>query len=483
MKFKAQVAEPSSANRWSAWAAQTSTGVREWKRRIARLLKSVRSIRIPRRRATSLGQPTPMKLPASPQPRRLDEIWFLTSELEGERASSFRQSRWCQIFMEAGACIGIFNVQGAFALSETHCRNDQEFSEFRRTSLAKSRPVASVREGTLVGLLRWLKHHLLVDLYLPNVVRLVWRCHRKLQHRTCSVAVMASSPPFSMALAGALLKRLHPDTVVLSVDMRDAWALHDALGGWRPLKRSIERWVLRRADYVTTVSFGLAREFEAAYDIRVGVMYNVATHYLDVPPTPTVDLATLNPDVDTTRLKIAYTGSAPAGFYDSVALVSAVKLLREHHPDLADRVQMIFVGACDEIRREAEVQQTAPKDLVFVPMVPHALARSIQVSADALLFLAYYGEGNKGVVSTKLFEYLCLGQPVLPISLHADSDVDRLLMRYCGASINAHSPQEIMLMIARTVREGPATLPRLDDSSRVKELVDDYRRQAQDVLG
>ena len=90
---------------------------------------------------------------------------------------------------------------------------------------------------------------------------------------------------------------------------------------------------------------------------------------------------------------------------------------------------------------------------------------------------------HPGVVSTKLFEYLCLGQPILPVSLHADSDVDRLLVRYCEASINVHSAQEIMLALARTVREGPAWLPRLDDSSRVKELVDDYRKQAHDVLG
>ena len=146
-------------------------------------------------------------------------------------------------------------------------------------------------------------------------------------------------------------------------------------------------------------------------------------------------------------------------------------------------MQIIFVGACEEVRREALKQNTEAGDLIFVPMVPHTVARSIQVSADALLFLAYYGEDNKGVVSTKLFEYLCLGQPVLPVSLHANSDVDRLLMRYCGVSINAHSTEEIMLSLARLVREGPASLPRLDDASRVKELVDDYRRQAQDVLG
>lgn len=424
-----------------------------------------------------------MNSPAPLSHRRTDEIWFLTSELEGERASSFRQSRWCRIFLEARARIGIFNVQGAFALSEAHCASDDEFSEFRRASLAKTRPVASVREGVLVGMLRWLKHHLLIDLYLPNILRLVWRCHRMLQNRSNPVAIMASSPPFSLALAGALVKQLHPDKVILSVDMRDAWALHDALGGWRPLKRAIERRVLRRADHVTTVSYGLAREFESTYGIRCGVMYNVATHYLDVEPAPLIDLGSLSPEVDPKRLKIAYTGSAPAGFYDSVALVGAVKLLRERHPDLANRLQMIFVGACEAVRREAETQRAEHGDLIFVPMVSHALARSIQGSADTLLFLAFYGKDNKGVVSTKLFEYLCLRQPILPVSLHADSDVDRLLMRYCGFSVNAHSAEEIMHVLARLVREGPTTLPRLDDSSRIKELVDDYRKQAQDALG
>ena len=413
---------------------------------------------------------------------RLDEIWFLTSELEGERASSFRQERWCRIFLDAGARIVIFNVQGAFGLTETRCANEREFSAFRRERLAKTRPTSSVREGMAVRLARRIKHLFLVDLYLPNVVKLVWRCHRLLKARFGPVAVMASSPPFSVAIAGAILKHLHGDKVVLSVDMRDAWALHSALGGIRPVKRGIERRVLRRADHVTTVSYGLAEEFDRMYGVRVGVMYNVATHYLDAAPAVSIELTSVSPDIDGGRVQWVYTGSTPEGHYDVISIVGAVALMRQKHPALADRVQLVFVGACDEVRREAERQRIARRDIVFVPHVPHAVARSIQASAQALLFLAHHGEGNRGVVSTKLFEYLCLGRPVLPVSLYRSSDVDRLLQRYCGTSVNVHTAEEIMQIFAQVASDGPNTLPVLLDAARVRELVDDYRTQAHIIL-
>lgn len=417
-----------------------------------------------------------------PSPGHPSEVWFFTSELEGERASSHRQSRWCEIFLAEGARIRIFNVRGAFGLTEVTCSTLEDFNAFRQASLARARAAASVREGAWVGLVRAIKHLLMIDLYLPNVWKLVLRARQALQRVPGSVVLMGSSPPFSMALAAAAVKALHPQRVTLCVDMRDAWALHDALGGFKPVKRWIERRVLRRADHVSTVSHGLAREFKAHYGVDVRVMYNVATHYLKAAPVQPMDLGTLSPLIRPERLQVAYTGSTPVGFYDCASLVGGMKLLRNRDPQAADCIQLVLVGACDEVRREAERQQAAPGDFVFLPLVPHAVARSIQESATALLFLAYFGPDNKGVVSTKLFEYLCLGKPVLPVSLHEGSDVDMLLRRYCGHSVNVHTPEAIAEMLAQVVRDRAVSLPRLDHVQRVRELVDDYTNLARQVL-
>jgi len=414
---------------------------------------------------------------------RLTEAWFLTSELEGERASSFRQERWCRIFLEAGAALRIFNLRGAFDHSDAQVTSVDELVAFRRAGVAAySGPLASVREGFAVRLLRRVKHLLLADLYLPNVIKLYRHLDCLLTQRNAPVVVMASSPPFSVAVVGALLKRRHGSKMVFAVDMRDAWALHNALGGIKPLKRWIERRVLRRADHVTTVSRGLADEFGGRYGVKVGVMYNVATHYLDVPRAEHLDLRTVNAAIDPTRKVLVYTGSTPEGHYDIRSIIGGLRLLRQDSPALAERIQLVFVGACDEVRREAEAQDLPVGDVVFVAHLPHSVARSVQASADGLLFLAHFGPNNMGVVSTKLFEYLCLGQPVLPVCLHEGSDVDVLLRRYCGHSLNAHSAAELAAAYAAVARDGVDMLPRLGEVQRVRELLNDYRAHAQRLL-
>lgn len=411
------------------------------------------------------------------------EAWFLTSELEGQRAGSFRQERWCKIFTGLQTPVRVFNVQGARYWSERTFTTPDEVDTFRKTVMKGSVARASVREGSLVNLLRVIKHTFFIDLYLPNVVAIYRRCVKLLREREGRVVIMASSPPFSMAVIGALLKRRFPEKVIFSVDMRDAWAMHISLGGNRSIKRDIEARALRRADAVTTVSYGLTDEFEQAYGIKVDTLFNVATHYFDVTEKASIDWQALNPAIDEKRIKVVYTGSTPIGFYDLASLTRGIRQLRERNPAAADRIQCIFVGACAEVEAAWQAQGGTGNDVVFVPHVNHNTARAIQQNADALMFLAYFGPGNKGVVSTKIFEYMALGKPILPISLHENSDVDRLLMTYCDRSARLHTADEMETALAQMVDQGPdAVLPHMDDPERVRPLLDGYRDFAQGLL-
>lgn len=409
------------------------------------------------------------------------EIWFLSTELEGERAGSFRQERWCRVFLDSGFHIRIFNLRGAFRRTEFECGTVDEFDAFRRRCRENAPAIASLREGVGNRMGRAIKHYLLVDLYLPNVVGLFLRVLHLVRQRPSPVLIMASSPPLSVALVGAMLKWKHPKKIRLAIDMRDAWAHHNALGGFKWLRQFIEGLVIRRSDHVITVSRWLANEFAQAYGITVKVMYNVATHYFGLTTEqPKINWACINSAIDTDRIKIIYTGSTPRGHYDITTFVSAVALLRAERANLADRVQFIFVGACSEVAREVTVQAISPGDIVFVGHLPHQVVRSVQAAADLLLFFAHYGEGNKGVVSTKLFEYICLGQPLLPISLHAGSDVDQLLNRFCTGSIRVHNAADMAGVFAEVAANGTLSMPRLAQPDRTAELLDDYVRYAQE---
>lgn len=413
----------------------------------------------------------------------VDEVWFLSSELEGERAGAHRQVRWCRIFLEAGARIAIFNVRGAFKLSETHVESLEAFDAFRRSALATARRVSGIREGPLVPLLRRLKHLLLADLFLPNVFLLFLRARKRLAASGARVAIMPSSPPFSVALAGALLKWLRPRQVLLLVDMRDAWALHPELRGNTWMKRHIERWVLRTADHVSTMSHDLAAEMSEAHGREVSVYYNVATHYFELAPACPFDWRALDARIDPARRKLVYTGSTPEGFYDVRSLVAGVKQLRATRPDLADRLQLVFVGACDEVAKEAARQGAVGDDLVFTPLVPHQTAKGIQQNADAFLFFAFHRGGSKGIVSTKFFEYLALGKPILPISVSEGSDIDRLLTRFAGRTSRLHTPEEIAEALGRLADGSVALLPRVEDTEALRRLADDYHGFARRVVG
>lgn len=405
--------------------------------------------------------------------RGISEAWFFTSELEAERAGSFRQDRWCRVFLELGLPVRIFNVRGFLQLTSARFASVQEFEAFRVAVGHRSGPRASVREGLVARILRRVKHAFLIDLYYPNIFRLVYRALSELRGAPARVLVMGSSPPFSLAVAAAIVRVLRPGRVELAVDMRDAWAMHLSLGGSRGLKLAIEGLVLRRASGISAVSYGLAEEFEENHGVKVDVLYNVATHYFETPARKVIDWKTLCPEVDPSRLKLVYTGSTPEDFYDLPSLVAALKLFRAETPELADRIQLVFVGACDAMRRELHRQGAGEQDVVFAGHVPHALAKMIQQNADGLLYLTYRG---RGAVSTKIFEYFALSKPIFPLFVPTASDVDHLLKNYGGVSMVLHQTGEIVAALRGVAGPGGLeALPCCKDPMVLRRLLDEYR--------
>ena len=402
------------------------------------------------------------------------EVWLFVSELEGLRASSFRQERWVHTFFRWDTALTVFNVRGALHLKTRRFDREEDFTAFRARSRAEAPLTASVREGLLVGLLRRIKHWTLLDLFLPNCLFLLVLAAWRLASRRRTVYLLCSSPPFSLALVGGLLKRLFPRRVVLLVDMRDAWALHPALGGNRRLKRSLEALVFRASDRRLTVSHQLALEFQEAHGRPVEALYNVATHYEGGGEGPTADLLGLDPRLRPGTLKLVYTGSTPEHFYDAEALAGAAGRYRARHPGAATGLQFVCVGAGRDIQKAVDQVPGLDEVFIFLPLVPHDRAKAIQRASDALLFLGFKGEGNKGIISTKFFEYLALGKPILPVTIHPGSDLDGLLTRFAQGTPHLVREEDLAEALERLHQEGTGFLPRCGAPGRLMALYEDY---------
>ena len=385
-------------------------------------------------------------------------VWLLSADIMSQLGGGFRQQRWCEYILAREQSIRLFHVAGPFAVRWTDVHTVEELRDRRKQWIAAAPPRAGVRDSRTARAGRLLKHIFMLDLFFPSIFRLIAIMNRMLRTAPPKVALLCSSPPFAMGVAGWIMKALHGDRIVMALDMRDLWSLHTAFPGPKVQKRLVERWVIGGADIFTTVAPALASRFAARFGRTPEVVYNVATQAVAVPAgRPPFSWQAHAPEGDADSVKIVYTGSIPEGFYDIDGFLEAVALFHAEHPQAA--IQFVFVGAGGEVAARLARYAIPPRMIVFIAQVSHAEVARIQQAADVLLFIGYKADDNQGQVSIKLFEYFRRGKPILAVHIRKDSDVDFLIDLYCGKNVNLLDVRTLSAMLARLAERDFAVLP------------------------
>lgn len=361
------------------------------------------------------------------------KIYLLTSELSGDRAGSFRQERWVSVFLKKGFEVIVVDVMGVYKVQTYHFTKVEQLLSFRKNILSQVKSKSGVRQGRTAIVLRTIKHALFLEFFIPSLWMSFFKL-KKLGILNGKKILMVSSPPFSLSLIAFLAKKINNDLTSI-VDMRDAWAMHPSVGGLQSIKKYIEEKNLSSFDFMLTVSKWLSLEFKEQYGITSFVAYNVSTHYqsVDLDNSSDFEWKDISDKIKSDKIKVLYTGSIPDGHFDLDSFVSAMELLEKQKNII--NYQFIFIGNCQALKLLVSNKNIASY-FVFVDHLPNIEVRSAQANADVLLFLGYNAEGNAGVVSTKLFEYLFLKRPVLPIGVKSNSDVAILLNKYTNHSIS-----------------------------------------------
>ena len=232
-------------------------------------------------------------------------------------------------------------------------------------------------------------------------------------------AIVTTGPPHSMHLIGRELKRALG--VKWIADFRDPWTGIDfyqqlKLSSWADGRhRRMERSVLKEADRVIAVSWSGAKELQAIAGRDVDVITN-GFDPSDVPtPAAVVD------DV----FSLVHVGSMSAT-RDCPGLWKALAELCTKDAAFASRFKLRFVGPVD--RSVLDSLQTAGLEghVERIGRVSHHEAMVEMQRARALLLSINDVPGSAGILTTKLFEYLSVGRPILAMGPH-DGDVARVL--------------------------------------------------------
>lgn len=234
--------------------------------------------------------------------------------------------------------------------------------------------------------------------------------------------IVSSVFPFETVLAALAFKRSHSDVTVIPYlfdDFVDSGSLH-VLRIARALKRGrhlrLERRMLENADAVLSMH-PLRAHFERHFPPRLREKITYLEHPLLTQPATALTQPT---DDGVTRL--CYTGALVKKVRDPDYLCALLRALRPGQTVQADFYVMGSAGAKILTESVGDAVQ-----IVNHGRVPKPEADAAVQSADILLNL---GDAQGKQVSSKVFEYMATGKPIVHLAYLPDDAVTKILAKY-----------------------------------------------------
>jgi len=239
--------------------------------------------------------------------------------------------------------------------------------------------------------------------------------------------IFSTGPPMSTHLIGRrLAKKMHIPWVA---DFRDPWTdvfYYHSLKRTKcalALDKSLERSVLKNAHAVISVSPSIIHLFRAKAENSYHVIANGFDEheFESVQPLPVDD-----------KIHIIHAGHL-AGNQNPVALWNALKNIVQKNPDFGQRLQVDFYGSVHSEVANSIQEFGLEHFTVWHGYKSHQHVIAAYKSAHALFFVVPQCDTSKGILTSKLFDYLGANRPIVGIGA-TDGDAAAIL-RKTGAGI------------------------------------------------
>jgi glycosyltransferase involved in cell wall biosynthesis len=216
--------------------------------------------------------------------------------------------------------------------------------------------------------------------------------------------LMSSSPFPTSHIIAARLKATYGLPWI--ADFRDLWSLnhnYPFTSIRRYFEKRLEIATLKDADAITTVSDDLAEKLKTLHTAPVAVIRN---GFRD-------ELAQTGKSLLPDKFTLIYTGSIYPGKQDIEKLFSAMAGLIHKGIIDPDRFKLMIYGPKRAWLKPLVERKRLNKVVSLCGMVNRPVALEAQRRAHLLVLLDWEDPAEKGVFTTKLFEYLAAGRPIL----------------------------------------------------------------------
>jgi hypothetical protein len=223
--------------------------------------------------------------------------------------------------------------------------------------------------------------------------------------------IIATTPPWSMLLAGVLLKIKYKKKLV--IDYRDHFSYcHEMPGGWlaKKLEYYLDKWIVNNSDVVITISEPM-KTYYSQFSKDVFVVTNgYDSESIDSARVIANDYEN-NEGVVIRYMGIVSEGRIPRSF------ISALNNLSKFDEAKLNKIRIEFFGNAALLKKYLdENYPNILKIFFFYDFVLYRESLKLMIESDYLLFSETSDLSNlstQGILTTKLFEYLGSGRPVL----------------------------------------------------------------------
>lgn len=244
--------------------------------------------------------------------------------------------------------------------------------------------------------------------------------------------VISTAGPYSEHLIAKKFKE-NKRTNFWIADYRDLWTQNHIFKGLFPftcIEEYLEKKVNNSADMITTVSDPLAMQVKEKYKLNNVEVIENGFDFEDLETIPQ------EPFWSDAKVRLIYTGSIYKGKQDPSPLFKAISMIQNSsYKILLAKLEIIFIGGSKADLDELIVKYNVSNWVFHGGFLPREYSLQMQRDAHALIFLEFMASGVDGILTGKLFEYICSGTQILGIGT-TDNSTSGKLIHDSGHGIN-----------------------------------------------